>query len=267
MSGLADVTPVLLTFNEESNLRRTLESLAWASAIVVVDSGSTDRSEAIARSFPTVRWIVRPFDSHGRQWTFAIQETGIDTAYVLALDADYSVTPAFVDEMRDALGDDRLAGGVAGFDYRIDGVSLSGSVYPAKLVLFKRDAVRISQPGHSQEFSIDGRIHHFRARLIHDDRKPLERFVAAQLQYSRLERARLRDNPRGRWQDRLRSSGWMPLLAGVGAYVRSGGPFRGRASLKYAYERTMFECLLAMRVLSAPAKEERHPQPPAGSAQ
>ena len=265
MSGLADVTPVLLTFNEEPNLPRTLESLAWASTIVIVDSGSTDRSEAIARAFPRVRWIVRPFDSHGRQWTFAIQETGIDTPYVLALDADYSVLPTFVDEMREALGDDHLAGGVAGFDYRIDGVSLSGSVYPAKLVLFKRTAVRISQPGHSQEFSIDGRIHHFRARLVHDDRKPLERFVAAQLQYSRLELARLRENRGGRWQDRLRSSGWMPLVAGVGAYVRSGGPFRGRAALKYAYERAMFECLLAMRVLSNPAPGQHQGSPPADS--
>lgn len=257
MSGLADVTPVLLTFNEEPNLRRTLESLTWASDIVIVDSGSTDRSEAIAASFPQVRWIVRPFDSHGRQWTFAIHETGIHTPYVLALDADHAVSPEFVDEMREALGG-KPAGGVAGFDYRIDGVSLSGSVYPAKLVLFERAAVRIAQPGHSQEFSVEGRIHHFRARLIHDDRKPLERFVASQLQYSRLELARLQDHPGGRWQDRLRATGLMPLVAGMGAYVRSGGPFRGRASLKYAYERALFECLLAMRVLS----RQPSPQPP-----
>jgi len=259
MSGLADVTPVLLTFNEEPNLQRTLESLTWAASIVIVDSGSTDRSEGIARSFPQVRWTVRPFDTHGRQWTFAVHETGIRTPYVLALDADYSVSQAFVDEMRTVVSEASVAGGVAGFDYRIGGVSLSSSVYPAKLVLFRRDAVRITQPGHSQEFSVEGPVHQFRAKLVHDDRKPLERFVAAQLQYSKLEQARLEKNPAGRWQDRVRASGLMPLIAGLGAYVKSGGPLRGRAALRYAYERAMFECLLAMRVLST-SRAERESQ-------
>jgi len=255
MSGLADVTPVLLTFNEEANLQRALNGLSWAASIVIVDSGSTDGSEAIARAYPSVRWVVRPFDTHARQWTFAIHETGIETPYVLALDADYAVTPAFTEELGRALNAD-VAGGVAGFDYQIDGSSLSGSVYPAKLVVFKRDAVRISQPGHSQEFAVDGPVYQFHARLVHDDRKPLERFVASQMQYSRLELARLQRNPRDRWQDRVRASGWMPIVAGIGAYIRSGGPFRGRASLRYAYERAIFECLLALRVLSTRAEED-----------
>ena len=48
----------------------------------------------------------------------------------------------------------------------------------------------------------------------------------------------------------------MPIVAGIGAYIRSGGPFRGRASLRYAYERAMFECMLALRVLSSRTEDD-----------
>ena len=42
----------------------------------------------------------------------------------------------------------------------------------------------------------------------------------------------------------------MPLVAGLAAYLKAGGPLRGSASLRYAYERALFECLLAIRLIS-----------------
>ena len=42
---------VIITFNEEANLERTLSSVAWADEIIIVDSGSTDRTREIAESF------------------------------------------------------------------------------------------------------------------------------------------------------------------------------------------------------------------------
>ena len=41
-TSLKQITPVVLTFNEEANLRRNLDSLQWAERVVIVDSGSTD---------------------------------------------------------------------------------------------------------------------------------------------------------------------------------------------------------------------------------
>lgn len=242
------VTPVILTFNEASNIARGLESLRWADAVIVVDSGSTDATESIARSFANVRWHTRTFDSHGRQWDFAIRETGVTTPFVLALDADYVVPADFVTEIERTFLPGGFVGGVAGFEYRVLGRSLMGSVYPAKAVIFAPGRLRISQPGHSQQMDVDGPIYRFSTRLIHDDRKPVARFVASQLEYSRLESERLEQRGALRWQDRVRRAGIMPVVAGLAAYVRAGGPLRGRASLRYAYERTLFECLLAMRI-------------------
>ena len=243
-------TPVILTFNEERNIGRTLRSLAWAEEVVVVDSGSSDSTEQVARNFPNVQWVVRTFDTHAGQWSFAINSAGTHRPYVLALDADYQVPPAFVEELSNQFGPGEYAGGIAGFRYAILGRELAGSVYPAKLVLFRPELVKISQPGHTQEMDVEGPIYHFTEKLIHDDRKPLARFVSSQMEYSRLEADRLERDATKRWQDRLRRLGLMPLVAGLGAYVKSGGPLKGSASLHYAYERALFECLLALRVLN-----------------
>jgi hypothetical protein len=244
----AAITPEILTFNEEANIDRVLRSVAWAREVVVVDSGSTDATLEIARGFSNVRLVSRPFDSHQAQWEFAVQSTGVATDYVLALDADYEVPPAFVEELETRFMAGGYAGGVAGFEYRIQGRRLLGSVYPARLVVFRRQEVRIAQPGHTQEMAVDEPTYRFDSRLIHDDRKPLARFVQSQLAYARLEAARLSASGPRRWQDRLRRTGLMPIVAGCVGYCAAGGPLAGRAALRYAYERTLFECLLALEL-------------------
>jgi glycosyltransferase involved in cell wall biosynthesis len=239
----------VLTFNEECNIARVLRSVEWASQVVVVDSGSTDLTERIARRFSNVRWFVRSFDSHGAQWEFAIRLAASCTPYVLALDADYEVPTSFVEELALRFLDGEYSGGIAAFEYQVGCRKLLGSVYPRKLVVFRPTAVRVVQPGHTQEFLIDGPLYRFAARIVHNDRKPLDRFVASQLNYARLEQCRFAEQGVRRWQDHLRRLGIMPVIAAGVAYIKAGGPFCGSASLRYAYERALFECLLALRLL------------------
>src|ERR1700730_11910465 len=123
------VTPVILTFNEGSNIRTTLSSLEWAPRVVVLDSGSTDQTEQIARSFGNVDWFVRGFDSHRAQWLYAIYETSIATDYVLALDADMRPGVGFRDELDAFLERDEFAGAWIPFEYRMLGRGLMGSIY------------------------------------------------------------------------------------------------------------------------------------------
>src|SRR5688500_5120622 len=92
------ITPLILTYNEAPNIARTLDSLRWASEVVVVDSFSTDDTATIAASFPNVRVIQRAFDCHRNQWEFGLKQTGISTEWVLALDADYIVTTDLIKE-------------------------------------------------------------------------------------------------------------------------------------------------------------------------
>ncbi len=249
-SVVSSVTPLILTYNEEPNIERTLESLLWAERVVVLDSGSTDGTKSVARLFPNVSWYVRPFDYHSAQWKHGIHNTDITTDFVLALDADMSVPATFVEEMGKNFTHE-YAGGVTPFEFRILGYPLAGSIYPAQLRLFRRDCVEISQQGHTQEFSTKGSIYRFETPLIHDDRKPLERWVSSQASYSALEAKRIAAGNSFRFRDRLRQLGLMPVIAGALAFIRAGGPWRGAAAVRYAYERAAYECLLSIRLMSS----------------
>src|SRR5689334_1317874 len=93
------ITPVLLTHNEEDNIARTLSCLGWAKRVVIVDSGSTDETLRILAKFPNVHVFNRPFDTHAKQWRFAVDETQIETDWILRLDADYYLTDVLIKEL------------------------------------------------------------------------------------------------------------------------------------------------------------------------
>jgi glycosyltransferase involved in cell wall biosynthesis len=89
---LVPLTVVVLTYNEERNLTACLESVAgWAGEIFVVDSGSTDRTVTIAEQYGA-RIVTHPFESHAKQWNWALHHLPFRYAWVLCLDADHRVT-------------------------------------------------------------------------------------------------------------------------------------------------------------------------------
>lgn len=264
-AALDSVTPVLLTFNEELNIGRTLETLRSFARVVVVDSGSTDRTEEIVRAFQNVSWFVRPFDEHVRQWRFALEETGIESTFVLALDADMSVTPDLVAEVAEVISDSGVDAGLIPVEYRIRGVTLLGSLYPPELRLLRRSAAAVTAAGHTQKFATTGRISRLRYRLVHDDRKPLESFVAAQLGYSARELSPLMEGWDVRFSARIRRSfPFTPILVWAWAWLRAGGPFRGAAARRYALERLLYEAMLRWRVEDLSVSSSREAQTPNG---
>lgn len=239
------VTPVILTYNEDRNIEATLASLAWAPRVVLLDSGSTDRTEQIARCFGNVSWFKRDFTDHLSQWRYALQETSISTEYVLALDADMRPGLGFRDELRKFLDRRQFAGAWIPFEYRVLGHGLLGSIYPAQVRLFRRRDVHIDQPGHTQVFHVNGPLYRFRSKLIHEDHKPVSRWLDSQMKYASLEAARIRIAPKKALKDRLRLVGISPAVYATYAYIRAGGPLKASASRAYAYERLIFETILA----------------------
>src|SRR5262245_16175348 len=113
-SSNVSLTLVVLTFNEERNLPACLTSAAgWVTEIFVVDSGSTDRTVAIAREFGATV-VSHPFESHARQWRWALASLPIQTRWILALDADQAVTDALRDDITRKLSEWRGPDGPAG---------------------------------------------------------------------------------------------------------------------------------------------------------
>jgi glycosyltransferase involved in cell wall biosynthesis len=101
----------VITRDEEQNLARCLRSAAFADDVVVLDSGSTDKTVAVARSHGA-RVFVEPFRGHVAQKNRAIELAA--HPWILALDADEEVTPALRASIEAALADERSA--VAGYE-------------------------------------------------------------------------------------------------------------------------------------------------------
>lgn len=84
------ISAVIITYNEEQNIRRCLESVKdIADEIVVVDSYSTDRTETICREMGTV-FVQHKFEGHIEQKNYALDQAGYD--YILSLDADEALS-------------------------------------------------------------------------------------------------------------------------------------------------------------------------------
>ena len=90
----------IVTFNEEENLARTLASVAWADQILIVDSGSTDRTLEIARSF-NATVLEHPWAGFAAQKNFALTQCIGD--WILSLDADEELAPELQQEIRRTL--------------------------------------------------------------------------------------------------------------------------------------------------------------------
>ena len=249
---LDQITPVILTKDEEPNIGRTLAQLAWAAEVIVVDSFSTDATLEIARRFPNVRVLQRAFDEHAAQWTFGLQH--VRTPWFLALDADYYLPEELVREL-EVLEPGTLRGFRAAFRYAVHGKPLRASLYPPRIVLAMTAHSSFWQDGHTQRISVDGDAGDLRTPIVHDDRKSFRSFVERQKRYmvQEAEKLRLRD----------------PLALGVAARIRKlvvVAPFAvvihtlfvkglildGRAGLWYAWERFVAELMLSRELLRRP---------------
>src|ERR1019366_437854 len=94
------ISVIVLTFNEGANLEDCLRSVRdWTREILIVDSGSTDDTLAIAGAFGATVFS-HPFERHSTQWDWALRNLPIRGEWVLGLDADQRVTPELALEMQ-----------------------------------------------------------------------------------------------------------------------------------------------------------------------
>jgi glycosyltransferase involved in cell wall biosynthesis len=249
---LGYITPVILTYNEEPNIRRALSGLDWAERIIVVDSGSTDSTLAILRADSRVTVLYRNFDTHAAQWDFAVNRTDIHTDWVLRLDADYVITPELCAELAELDPNARVSAYRIGFDYIIYERRLRGTIYPPNTVLFRRGRATTLDEGHTEAWAIDGEVSELKGRILHDDRKPLARWFASQQRYATKNADYLLSSRREglNLADRARLSGWAaPLGVFLHVLFVKGCILDGWAGWYYALQRTTAEILVSLELI------------------
>ena len=255
---LGQITPVVLTRDEEPNIGRTLAQLAWAGEVVVVDSFSTDATVEIARSFPNVRVVQRAMDTLAGQSNFGIAQ--VSTAWALLLDADYFLPAAFADELRALEPPPEVHAYVGPFVYALQWRPLRASLYPPRIVLLHREHARVWQDGHAHRVLVDGETGTLRTAIIHDDRKSFARFVARQRVYMRQEAAKLRSagphtlNLAARVRKLVIVA---PFAVVLHTLFVKGLVLDGLAGLRYTWERFVAELILSFELLRASGSSDR----------
>lgn len=246
---IEQITPMLITFNEESNLGRALERLDWARRILIVDSGSTDASLIIASKNPRVEIVHREFDSFAGQCNFGLSQ--IQSDWVLSMDADYELSAEFVDEISRLKPDQSIAGYAASFVYRIYGRPLRASLYPPRVVLYQVTKAKYRDEGHGHRVSLHGEVRDLRNPIYHDDRKPLKRWLKTQLRYAEREAEYLIQAPDAELSrvDRVRKAGWpAPILVFAYVLFAKRAILDGWAGWFYALQRLLAEVLIALEL-------------------
>jgi glycosyltransferase involved in cell wall biosynthesis len=257
---LNQITPIILTCNEAANIRRTLEPLRWAKDIVVVDSFSNDATLELVAQLPQIRLFQRRFDTHEKQWNFALKETKIITDWVLALDADYVLTPDVLEEIKALSPDGAVSGYTSKFIYCVHGKRLRGAAYPPVTVLYRRARAAYRQEGHTQRVVIDGEVRQLRSPLLHDDRKPLSHWLRSQDRYMQLELQHLRvaDGMDLGVPDRLRKTRCLfPFVIFVYCLFVKGAILDGWPGIHYAFQRMLAEILLALYLIEEDLTREK----------
>jgi len=257
---LAQVTPVILTFNEAPNIGRSLARLAAFKEVLVVDSGSTDTTLEIVGGFSNTRVVHRPFDSFSGQWNFALREGGIGTEWAMSMDADYILGDAFLDELRQLAPSPETMAYRFAFDYCVFGKTLSATLYPPIIVLHRHRHTHYLQDGHCMRAQVPGVVGELKNRVLHDDRKPLSRWLASQAKYADQECGLLLEKPVSelRIQDRLRRMMIVtPWLVPLYCLTVGKGMLDGWAGIYYAMQRGIAETLLALKLIEKKLERDR----------
>jgi glycosyltransferase involved in cell wall biosynthesis len=214
-SARVSISVIVITKNEEAAIGRCLESAKWADEIVVLDSGSTDRTVEISRGYTAKVHVSEDWPGFGPQKNRALELATGD--WVLCLDADEWVTDKLRDEIKAA-----IASPGATVAFRIPRLSTFCGRYirhsgwwPDRVIrLFKRGHARFTDLLVHENMKVTGVMGVLRESLMHESFTDLEDVLAKMDRYSTASAKML--HAQGK-RAGLRSA----VLRGLWAFIRT----------------------------------------------
>ncbi len=186
----------IIAKNEEGQIAQAIRSVAWAEEVLVVDSGSQDRTREIAEA-EGARVIHHDWQGYGQQKNFAQEQARHD--WVLSLDADERVSPELAAEIRTELGRvDGSANPWAAFSMARRTFYLGrwiryGGWYPNVLIrLSNRRLSRWTEPNVHEQLLVRGKVLRLKHDLEHDSFGSVHDQVLTNVRFSQLGTSDLR---------------------------------------------------------------------------
>lgn len=250
MNKKIPITVVVSVKNEEKNLHDCLNELKTFGQVVVVDSKSTDRTPNIVHSFG---YELINFDWNGkfpkkRNWT--LRNVNLEHDWVLFLDADEILTNRFVSEIQNAITSTKHVGFWLNYDNFFMGKQLKFGDKMKKLALFRKSSGEYECIEEDSWSHLDMEIHEhpilkgtvgeIKSRIIHNDYKGLEHYIAKHNAYSSWEARRFinlqQSKPlnltfRQKIKYNLITSGFLPLTYFLYSYIFKLGVLDGLSGL------------------------------------
>lgn len=159
---------VTIALNEEHNIVECLDSVRWADELIVVDSGSSDRTVELATQYPA-RVMELPWRGYGATKNDALRHATGD--WILWLDADERVTPELAAEIRAKVNENN--GSYAGYSVARRAYFLGKWIrhcgwYPSRVTrLFRRDRGKFTENKVHEMLLLDGAVNHLSHDLLH----------------------------------------------------------------------------------------------------
>ncbi|HWQ40054.1 MAG TPA: glycosyltransferase family 2 protein [Burkholderiales bacterium] len=181
------ISVVVITRNEEASIRRCLDSVSWADEVVVLDSGSTDRTVEICRERGARVSVTTDWPGFGPQKNRALDlATG---EWVLSLDADEWVTAELAKEIRAVVAEPGSASA-----FRLPRLSSFCGRYmrhsgwwPDYVTrLFRRGKARFSDDLVHERLIVNGPVGRLKGTLLHESFGSLEEVLDKINRYSSL---------------------------------------------------------------------------------
>lgn len=178
------ISIIIITYNEEENIKDCLESVKWADEIIVVDSFSTDKTIAICKQY-TDKVFQNKWEGYGIQKQFALEKATQD--WVLSIDADERVTT----DLKDEIFSTKLDKDAYYIPFRFYWIGrqlrFGGCSKEKHIRLFKRQKAKFTEISVHEELMIDGKIGYLKNHIIHLSYKDIEDYFERFNQYSTIE--------------------------------------------------------------------------------
>jgi len=263
------ISVLILTRNEERNLPRCLETVAWSDDVVVYDSLSTDATVAMARRHGA-RVVARAFDNWAAHQNWGLEHIDFRHPWVFYIDADERVTPELEQAMRAAVRDPRgcVAFRIRRRDFYLDTWLKHAQNTAYYLRLFRPERMRYERLVNPVSIvdgevgSLGGYLDHFpfskgigqwlerhngysafEARQIIENRR-----TGAPLSFRKALFARDFHERRYHQKEIFYRAPFRPLIKFLFLYGLKRGFLDGRAGLSYASLQAFYEYMIVLKV-------------------